>query len=104
MKKVLYAVAIAATVGLSGCAMVASPVFASVYTKVKAPLTATSNTLGNKVGTAKAKSILGIVALGNSSIAEAAKNGHITKISHVDYEAKNILGFYATYTVYVYGE
>jgi len=32
------------------------------------------------------------------------KNGNITKISHVDWEAKNILGIIGNYKVTVYGE
>lgn len=89
---------------VSSCAFVASPVLGGLYTDVKAPLTATSNPVARKVGTAEASSILGIVATGDASIEAAARNGGITKISHVDYQAKNILGIYATFTVYVYGE
>ena len=89
---------------LSGCAFVASPLVGVVYTDVQAPLTATSNDVGTKVGTAEANSILGIVATGDASINQAAQNGNITSISHVDYNTKSILGIYATFTVTVYGE
>lgn len=103
MKKLLF-VSVIAMFLLSGCAMVQSPVFATLYTDVKAPLAVTGNSGASKVGTAEANSILGIVATGDASIDAAAKSAGITKIHHVDYEAKNILGFYATFTVYVYGE
>lgn len=89
---------------LSSCAFVATPVLGGLYTDVKAPLAATSNTVGNKVGTAEATSILGIVANGDASIEAAAKSAGITKISHVDYQGYSVLGIFAKFTVYVYGE
>lgn len=98
-------VAVGAATMLSSCAaFVATPALGILYTDVKAPLAATSNSGSSKVGTAQASSILGLVATGDASIDAAAKAGGITKIHHVDFEAKNILGIYATYTVYVYGE
>lgn len=99
-----FAIIFALAIALSGCAFTASPVLGVIYTDIKAPLAATSNPVATKVGTAMATSILGIVATGDASINEAARKANITRISHVDYEAKNILGIYATYTVYVYGE
>jgi hypothetical protein len=89
----------------SGCAAyVQTPALGALYTDTKAPVTATSNELGDKVGEAEVSSVLGIVATGDASIQKAAENGNISKISHVDYHSKNILGIYATYTVTVYGK
>ncbi len=102
MKKLLLIVGLAAM--LSSCAMVSAPVNGTIFGSVKAPLAVTGNTGAVKVGTATAKSILGIIATGDASIEAAAKSAGITKIHHVDYESTNILTFYATYTVYVYGE
>jgi hypothetical protein len=98
--------ALVAIVGFlaSSCAMTTSPVSGFVYTDVDGPMAVTDNTVGAKVGTAEAKSILGWVATGNASINEAAKKAGITKISHVDYHSTNILGVYATFEVRVYGE
>ncbi|MGK7396055.1 MAG: TRL-like family protein [Candidatus Cyclobacteriaceae bacterium M3_2C_046] len=106
LRKTLTVVSVLALSSLlfSGCAFVGSPVLGSIYTDVQAPLAATSNSVGTKVGTAEATSILGIVATGDASINQAAKNGNITSISHVDYHATSILGVYATFTVMVYGE
>lgn len=88
-----------------GCAAYAvSPVLGGLYTDVKAPITATSNTSYSKMGSASASSILGLIAVGDASINTAAKNGGITRIHHVDYKSTSILGIYATYTVFVYGE
>ena len=105
MKKLKsIALAGAAAVMLSSCAGVVAPVGALIYTDVKAPALATSNNVGGKVGTASARSILGIVATGDARINAAAQNAGITKISHVDYHSTNILGIIATYEVMVYGE
>ncbi|MBC8234123.1 hypothetical protein H8E77_31640 [bacterium] len=90
---------------LTGCfAMATAPVTGGLYTEVKGPVTATANSNYSKVGTASCESILGLIATGDASIETAAKNGGITKIHHVDYESKSILGIYAKYTVIVYGE
>ncbi len=89
---------------LSGCAVARAPVSGFLYTNVKGPVLATQRPMSPKVGTAEAKSILGLIAIGDASIQEAAQKAGITRISHVDYEAYSILGIYASYTVYVYGE
>ena len=89
---------------LTGCAMVMTPATGGLYSDVKGPHHATSNTSYSKVGTSEAVSILGWVATGDASIEAAMKNGGITKVHHVDYHCKNILGVYAKLTVFVYGE
>ena len=88
----------------SGCATVMGPAIGTIYTDTQAPLAVTSNAVGSKVGSAEAKSILGIVAIGDASVQAAAKQGGITRISHVDYKSYSILGVYAKITVYVYGD
>jgi hypothetical protein len=55
----------------------------------------------SKVGKAEAKTVLGIVATGDCSIATAARNGGITKSTYVDWEVESILGI-GTYTTTVY--
>lgn len=87
-----------------GCAMVVAPVTGGVYTDLKAPVTATSNTGSAKVGTGECTSILGWFATGDCSISAAMKNGNITKIHHVDHDAMSVLFIYAKYTIKVYGE
>ena len=91
---------------LTGCAAyVASPVTGVLYTDVKAPITATaSDTATLKSGSATVTSILGLIATGDASIETAARNGGITKIHHVDYIGKSVLGLFAEYTVVVFGE
>jgi len=105
MKKLVFlAVFAVAVVSFSGCMGPMAPVGGLFYMDVKAPFTATTNTKGKKVGKAEVKSYFGVVALGDASIEAAAKAGGITKISHVDYESKTILGIISTFTTVVYGE
>lgn len=75
----------------------------TIYTDVSGPVLATSHTSSTKTGEASSQGILGF-AMGDSSIQAAAANGGITKIQHVDYHTKSILGIYAKTTVTVYGE
>jgi len=69
------------------------------------PVNATSNTVGNKVGTAKATGYLGVLFFNaDASIQTAAKNGGITKISTVDIKQTSILYLIVTYETIVTGE
>lgn len=69
------------------------------------PITATSNPVGNKCGVAKATTVLTIFGgSADCGINKAAKNGGITRISHVDAFQKNYLGIVTIYGVRVYGE
>ncbi len=75
----------------------------SLYTELKLPITATS-TQGKREGTAECKSIMALVAIGDCSIETAKKNGGISKVSAVDWEAKSILGIVGEYKIHVFGE
>ncbi len=88
---------------LLGCA---TPVpIGTLYTGLKLPVTATSNSsASSKTGEAECISVLSWVAIGDCSIDAAKKNGGITKVNNVDWEAKNILGIYGSYKVIVSGE
>lgn len=91
-------------VALGGCANAMSPVTGTMYSNVKAPLTATTSPKEvQRVGRASVRSILGIFASGDASIQTAARNGGITEIHHVDYESQNFFGVLAEFTVVVYG-
>lgn len=94
----------ACTLMLTSCAMSTTPVTGFLYTSAKGPGTVTSNTLGKKVGTSSATSILGIIGTGDASIDAAAKSAGIKKVSHVDYESTGVLGIFAKHTTIVYGE
>ena len=93
---------------LTGCAALPlSPGIAApgyLFADTRGPLAMGSNLSYSKVGKATSKSILGWVSLGDSSIEAASRNGGIKKIHHVDYQIKNILSAYCTYTTIVYGD
>ena len=100
MKKLL-AFAFAAAL-CTGC--VKSPLIGGAYTDVRDGFAVTGNAGSSKVGTAEAKGYVGLVALGDASIQAAARDAGITRIHHVDYQAKPYVGVYTIYTVIVYGE
>ena len=100
--KARYLLGALAVAGLvAGCA---SPMpVGALYTELKLPVTATT-AQGHKEGTAECQSVLSLVATGDCSIEAAKKNGGISKVSAVDWDAKSILGIIGTYKVHVYGE
>jgi hypothetical protein len=103
--KNLQSLVLAAVLGASatGCAYARSPVTGFVYMNTTSGEGATNNDLGQKRGEACVSSILGWVATGDASITAAAKAGGITKVSHVDSTASDILLVYAEYCTIVYG-
>lgn len=105
MKRLLALVsALVAAAMLSGCAVTVGPVTGLAYTNAKYPWMATSSPKEpTRVGRATVRSFFGAIATGDASIQTAAQNGGITEIHHVDYEAQNIFGVMADFTVVVYG-
>ena len=103
MKKQLSFVLLGLVLFASGCAT-ALPA-GSLYTEVSFPGgVGSGDTDYSKVGKATSKSYFALIAVGDSSIETAAKEGGITNIKYVDYKTKNILGFIGEYTTYVYGD
>jgi hypothetical protein len=99
----LFTLLVAGSFIFSGCA---TPFpMGNIYTDITMPsAVGTGNLAYSKVGKSQSKSILGLVATGDASIATAAQNGGITQIKYVDYKAENILGIIGTYTTTVYGD
>ncbi len=85
--------------------LVVAGMFISCAT-ITTPVSATSNTMGSKVGVATGTTILRLFGKDTgSSIQAAAANGGITKISSVDFSYNpGIMGFVQTYTCTVTGE
>jgi len=79
---------------------------ASCSTSLTTPLAVTSNPVGTKCGVATYKSVYGFGSnKADVGINEAAKNGGITRISHVDTVMETaFFGLIKTYTTKVYGE
>ena len=74
---------------------------------VTVPVAATSNEVGSKVGIAKTNQILSFFYFdgGDASIATAAKNGKISKISTVDFRHKiKLFGLVHSYETLITGE
>ena len=95
----------AAITGLCSCSTISSGAgIGALYTGTSEGKIATSNTVGTKVGTSSCIGVLGLVAVGDASINKAAKEGGITKISHVDVQKTSVLGLFANYKTVVYGE
>ena len=85
---------------LAGLAMVVFMASCSVTL----PVNATSNPVGDKVGTAKATGYLGLFFDQDASIQAAAKNGGITQISTVDIKHSNVLNLIVSYETIVTGK
>ena len=98
--KVLLAAAIVALT-MTSCG---GGVSGAIYTDIVTPVAATSNAVGTKVGSSQCVGYVGIVALGDGGIDAAAKNGNISRISHVDVQTKSYVGCYTVNTYVVYGE
>ncbi|MBE6412535.1 MAG: TRL-like protein family [Opitutales bacterium] len=87
---------------LAGCA---TPIpHGTLFTEVKMPVSASDNVVASKVGTSMCKSYLGLVSVGDASIETAKRNGGITKVTSVDWEVRNVLGFIGEYKCIVRGE
>ena len=103
MKRLWFVFALGAVGMFMGCATMMP--MGSLYTKVKLPMTATSNSgASTKTGEAQCISVLSLIAVGDCSIDAAKKNGGITKVNNVDWDTMNILGIYGSYKVIVSGE
>ena len=103
MKKIKMMVcAVVVALAMTSCETVG--MIGAIYTGDTQPVAVTSNVLGKKVGTAKCASVLGIAAYGDAGINAAAKNGGITKISHIDRKTFSVLGIYSSFEYIVYGE
>jgi hypothetical protein len=104
MKKHVVMVSMLASILVLGSGCATSQPIGTLYTNLKLPVDVTANQAGKKMGVAESKSILSLIATGDSSIGAAMRNGNITKVSHVDWEVENILGIIGTYRTIVYGE
>ena len=104
MKKLLFVAAIAAIA--SGCVVVGPSNANSLLTlDVQSPdMSFVDNDVKPaKMGTATASGTI-CFCEGDASLKAAMTNGGITKVHHVDYKVKNILGIIGSTTTIVWGE
>ena len=59
---------------------------------------------GSKTGEACTKSILGLVAFGDGSVAAASKKGNVKNIKTIDFKGFSILSLYASLCTVVKGD
>lgn len=107
MKKLMMGAAVVGLgLSMSGCVM-PSPcnMYSPITLDVGSPDTRfiDNSVKPAKVGEATATGII-CFTTGNCSIKEAMEKGGISKIHHVDYKTKSILGIVASQTTIVYGE
>lgn len=97
---------ILSTLALVNCASVGSRMGMGLfYTNVKDYTNVEFENVGtSKAGKSCGTNILGLVAMGNTSIDAAKKKGGITKVATVDFEGTSILGIYSTVCLVVRGE
>lgn len=94
---------------LSGCVRIASPVvppIGTIYNQTAFPVDITygPNEIGSQSGTAKACSVLNLVAWGDCSVEAAANNGGLKQVDHIDASLFNILGVYQEYETTAFGK
>ena len=80
---------------------------ACVFTDVKIPLDTNleETKLGSKTGESSAKSVLWLIAWGDSGTQAAAKEGQISTILHADQKIFSVLfSLYSRQTTVVYGD
>jgi hypothetical protein len=110
MKRILLALTASSLVVLSGCQYMTptvkdTPLNGYFYSSVDWDgKVANAGAAEDKTGTACAKSYLGLVALGDASIAAAKQAGNITKVSSVDHTSTSYFVFYGKYCTVVRGE
>lgn len=73
------------------------------YTNVTLPVSGNCITGKEKVGTAKATTILGLVSTGDAGIKAASQDGNIKDIHYVDQQVESIFIFFIKRTTKVYG-
>lgn len=101
---VSVAMTLAVALVLGGCAAGPSMTTGYWYTDQSGPMIATGEHAPSKVGKATAVSILGLVGTGDASLKAAMENGGITRVHHVDFHTRSILGLFAQTQVMVYGQ
>ena len=99
MKHLIAALALAT---LCGCAST-QPVGGFIYSDVQGPVATTHLPKGPLRGEACATSWLGAYATGDASVAEAAKAGGMSIVSHIDQHSSSLLFFYHKWCTVAYG-
>lgn len=76
----------------------------SLFTDVKEPVSNSAAATGSKRGEACTINVLGLIAIGDSSIIAARANGGISKVATVDSSFLNVLFLFGRHCTIVTGE
>lgn len=90
------------SVVLGGCMI--NPLIGGWYTSVSFHSGDHQQDIGSKSAERCVTNILGLIATGDASAAQAAKDAGIKKITSIDYKMTNTFGFFGTYCVLITGE
>jgi hypothetical protein len=82
------------------------PSYGVLYSDISAPLTTEfdGQQVPSKQGEASAVGVLGLLAFGDCSTQEAARDGNLQRIHYCDYNFLNVLGLFQKFTVIAHGE
>ena len=93
---------------ITGCSALNSPVSglitATTHSGIGGDRTIDNNVHIAKIGTATCRSVLGIIAFGDCSVAAAKYDARISNINSVHQQSFNIGGLYQSYTTVIQGD
>ena len=93
---------------ITGCSALNSPVSglitATTHSGIGGDRTIDNNVHITKVGTATCRSVLGIVAFGDCSVATAKYEAGISRVNSVHQQSFNIGNLYQSYTTVIQGD
>lgn len=110
MKRCLLALSCAVLILSTSCAFYRAPVMPPsgfLFSSVEAPMDTDvdATVVATRSGSASAMCVLGMFSFGDASIAEAAQDGGLSKIHHLDYHYLNVfIGLFQSFTTKAYGE
>ena len=76
----------------------------ALFTSVKGPVNATTSTGISKSGQSCATNLLGLIAVGDSSISTAKEKAGISKVANIDHQSTTVLGLFSNFCTIVEGE
>ncbi len=91
---------------LPGCMAPVVPPPGFIFSNTQAPIDTDVNKtpVSQKSGESASYCILYLFAFGDASVHQAALNGGLNTVEHVDYKYLNVLLFYQSFTTVAYGE
>ncbi len=106
MRYLLACVLAASLLVLPGCMAPVIPPPGFLFSDTAAPIDTDMNKtpVSQKSGESSSYCVLYLFAFGDASVHQAALNGGLKTVDHVDYKYLNVLLLYQSFTTVVYGE